>query len=141
MQTIKATRVWPWISLILPLFRKNSAKRIPSYERSFKSHHRSQFWAKKNPLQPEFVFKGTHKKYWFDCDECPYQFEAIVKNVANGSWCPYCTNQKLCDDKESHDCFNKTMASTDASKFWSPDNEKLPYEVFKYVIVDILLNL
>jgi very-short-patch-repair endonuclease len=115
----------------LNIIKEKLPKRMPSYERSFKSHHRSQFWSKRNQIQPEFVFKGTHKKYWFDCDKCAHQFEAILMNIVKGSWCPYCTNQKLCDDKECHDCFNKSLASTDLIQYWSENNVEHPRQIFK----------
>ena len=55
---------------------------------------------KNNELMPKDVTKGTSKKYWFQCDECPHQFEKIIYDITKptgGSWCPYCSNRKLCD--------------------------------------------
>lgn len=100
-------------------------------KKSFKSHNRSKFWAKRNQILPEFVFKGTYNKYWFDCNQCQHQFEAIIRNIVKGSWCPYCSNQKLCDDEECYDCFNKSLASTDVIQYWSENNIKYPRQIFK----------
>ena len=42
-------------------------KNIPSYEESFASHEKAQYWSDKNELKPKQVMKGSHKKYIFDC--------------------------------------------------------------------------
>ena len=69
---------------------------------------------KNNNLTPRNIFKSSNKKYWFKCDDknCGHSFiKNISKITNNNSWCPYCTNKKLCDSKECISCFNKSFAS------------------------------
>lgn len=40
-------------------------------------------------------------------------------------------SQKLCDENECIECFNRSFASNPKSKFWSKDNILTPREVFK----------
>ena len=98
-------------------------------------------WSDRNELNPREVCKGSHKKYWFDCDRCGHDFEsclsAITKN--NGTWCPYCANQKLCNNISCNDCFEKSFASFDSltpsgnlkTDCWSDINDLNPREVSK----------
>ena len=87
----------------------NDGKEIP-FERSFASYEgktekgkfKKDCWVseKNNGLTPRDITKGSSKKYWFQCDECPHQFEKIIYDITKptgGSWCPYCSNRKLCD--------------------------------------------
>ena len=46
--------------------------RQPStFEQSFASHPRAANWSDKNAdIKPEYVFRNSHKKYWFECKKC-----------------------------------------------------------------------
>lgn len=104
-------------------------------QRSFASHPRSERWSARNESNPRKVFKSSGKKYWFDCDICSHSFEKILNNVTGkeGRWCPYCANQKLCEE-ECEVCFNKSFASFDKDKVRCWDSEKnvlKPRNVFK----------
>jgi very-short-patch-repair endonuclease len=101
------------------------------YNRSFASCPKSNCWSSKNNVLPRFIFKGSGKKFWFNCDVCPHEFDIILYNVVKGSFCPYCSNVKLCDDVNCEICFNKSFASHPKSICWSPRNEVLPRFVFK----------
>jgi|688.fasta_scaffold192500_2 very-short-patch-repair endonuclease len=102
------------------------------FEKSFASHEKSVFWSDKNELKPEFVLKKGDKKIWFNCDECNHDFETQIKAVTiSNHWCPYCVNQKLCDNNECKECFNKSFASHEKAKFWSSKNSISPRQIFK----------
>jgi very-short-patch-repair endonuclease len=102
------------------------------FEKSFASHEKSKFWSSKNEKNPEEVFKSSHNKYWFDCD-CGHSFYSIINSITKGSWCPYCSNpsKQICNSNDCMNCYNKSFASHEKSKFWSSKNEKNPRQVFK----------
>ena len=102
------------------------------FDRSFASNLKSKYWSEQNGIGPRFVSKNSHSKYDFDC-KCGHTFNAILKNINNGTWCPFCSNptQKLCDDENCESCFNKSFASHPKSKFWSNENELSARSVLK----------
>jgi very-short-patch-repair endonuclease len=103
---------------------------IPCFEKSFASHEKSLFWSDKNELKPEFVLKKGDKKIWFNCDKCNHDFETQIKAVTiRNHWCPYCVNQKLCDNNDCKKCFEKSFASHENAKFWSSKNEISPRQI------------
>jgi hypothetical protein len=65
------------------------------FEKSFASNPKSKFWSKKNTISPREVFKHAQKKYWFNCDECNYEFCAPLYSVSKKIpiWCPICKNK------------------------------------------------
>jgi len=101
------------------------------FERSFASHEKSKYWSKKNIKTPRDVFKSSNSKYSFDCDICKHPFDNALHVIVYGSWCPYCSNKKLCKKNECIKCFNNSFASHEKSKYWSDKNEKKPRDVFK----------
>jgi very-short-patch-repair endonuclease len=100
------------------------------FEKSFASHEKAVYWSNKNKLKPREVFKSTKDKYWFNCN-CGHEFEAGLDNVVNNCWCPYCSNNKLCDKKDCNLCFEKSFASHEKSTYWSDTNELKPNQVFR----------
>jgi very-short-patch-repair endonuclease len=103
-------------------------------EKSFASHEKSQFWSSKNGnISPSQVYKSSHNKYWFDCIVCKHSFNTHLNNVTNlDRWCPYCVNQKLCDDVDCNICFEKSFASHEKSQYWSSKNGNIsPRQLFK----------
>jgi very-short-patch-repair endonuclease len=102
------------------------------FDKCFASVERSKNWSDKNFEEPFEVFKNSHKKYWFDCD-CGHDFKASLSDIASKkSWCPYCANRLLCNEKiNCNCCHNKSFASIERSKNWSTKNKKKPIEVFK----------
>jgi hypothetical protein len=86
-----------------------------------------------NDKGPRDVALSSHKKYWFTCEEadCKHDFVTTLCNVTNGdNWCPYCSNQKLCD-RECKVCFNKSFASSEKALYWhKTKNEKGPRDFF-----------
>ena len=71
----------------------------------------------KNGKIPREVFKNTHTKYWFKCDNknCNHEFDLYLHDVVNKTkkWCYYCKNNKtkLCDNIDCKQCFDKSFAS------------------------------
>ena len=84
---------------------------IPTYERSFASHERSKYWSSRNEKIPRNVYRASGEKYWFDCEVCSHSFQQKLDNIQKGVWCPYHSNQKLCDDDNCLQCMEKSFAS------------------------------
>jgi len=53
------------------------------------------FNIKKNEITPRHIFKGTKKKYIFDCNVCNHSFNSALHNITkkNFTWCPHCKNK------------------------------------------------
>lgn len=104
------------------------------FKRSFASHPKSKYWSDNNKqLKPRDIFKISGKKYLFNCD-CGHEFDKIISDItSNGSWCPYCCEpvQKLCEDIECSDCFQKSFASHEKSEYWTDKNKLKPRDVVK----------
>lgn len=119
------------------------------FDKSFASHPKSEYWSEENYKIPREVFKGSQNKYLFNCDKCSHQFETILNSITSGSWCPYCANQRLCKN-DCDNCFKKSFASHEKSKYWSKKNEIeedddnmrliLPREVFLHSNKKYLFN-
>jgi very-short-patch-repair endonuclease len=92
-------------------------------EKSFASHPKSICWSDKNILKPNQVLKGSEKKYYFNCDKCPHELEISLKQIScQNRWCPYCSHQKLCENKECEMCWNNSFASVERSKYLNDKN-------------------
>lgn len=101
--------------------------------KTFDQHIKSKYWSSKNKDGPEDYALNSHKKCWFDC-ECGHTFEKVLKAInLIDSWCPYCVipNKKLCGEINCKLCFDKSFASNEKSKFWSPNNKLLPIQMAK----------
>lgn len=104
------------------------------FDTSFAGHYRAKFWSAKNKISPRFVSRCSRKKFWFDCNQCPHDFEGILSNITqNDAWCPYCSNppKKLCSDNECKECKVKSLASHPCAVYWSKNNKCSPRFVFK----------
>ena len=92
-------------------------KSFASYEGLTSSGKRKvHCWSNKNKKHPRELAIYSNKKFWFDCDTCPHDFESSLNKVSHKNyerWCPYCAIpvQKLCDKKECNFCLNKSFAS------------------------------
>jgi len=101
------------------------------FEKSFASHEKSCFWSNKNILNPNQVFKGSPKKYYFNCDKCKHELFISLKQIScQGHWCSYCSHQKLCENNNCEFCFNNSFASIERSKYLDNNNIK-PRTLFK----------
>ena len=97
-------------------------------------------WHEENKLKPRDVFKSSSKKYKFNCDVCNHDFYSSLCNVSRlNNWCPYCSNQKLCNKEDCNYCYNNSFASyqektsNDKLKIecWHEENKLKPRQVFK----------
>ena len=104
--------------------------KIP-FEKLFASHEKAKCWSCKNKLTPREVRKSSHKKFIFECDICHHEFESSLNNVSNGSWCPFCGNQSLCNIDNCVLCYENSFSSHEKAKCWSSKNELTPRKVFK----------
>ena len=63
------------------------------FKKSFASHERSNYWSDKNKINPRHIFKGTPKKYWFNCNICNHEFRSSLNHIIGNRWCPICVNK------------------------------------------------
>ena len=109
----------------------NESSCLSCYDKSFASHEKSKYWSSRNIEHPRDVFKGVStKQFSFDCD-CGHTFDSQLNNINKGSWCPYCSNHKLCNESSCLVCYNKSFASHAKSKYWSNQNTEQQRDVFK----------
>lgn len=101
-------------------------------EKSFASSEKAEFWdTEKNKQNPREVLAWSHKKFWFKCGKCKHSFDAGLNSVSFGRFCPFCSNDKLCDSVGCEICFKKSFASHSKAKFWSKEKNRCsPREVF-----------
>lgn len=102
------------------------------FNNSFASSDKAIFWSKENKLSPRQVFKNCNSKFFLKCCECNHEFESSLGCVSriNGSWCPFCSHTKLCDERECNMCLKNSFASSDKAIFWSKFNKLIPRQVF-----------
>jgi len=60
------------------------------FEMSFASSNRSKFWSTKNELTPRQVYKNSHRKFIFVCEN-NHEFNSTLQHVSSGTWCPRCS--------------------------------------------------
>jgi very-short-patch-repair endonuclease len=119
------------------------------FEKSLASYEDNNIlkrWSKNNKnrdgkiITPRDVFKVSGIKYLFDCDICNHSFETTPAHLKEDKGCPYCVNQKLCNDINCQSCFEKSFANYDDKEkllCWSNDNKDeegniiTPRDVFK----------
>lgn len=99
--------------------------------RSFAPDPRAICWSDKNDIKPRFVSRSTDRKFWFNCDKCPHDFEISPNHISQGQWCCYCASKKLCD-KDCETCLDKSFQSHPRAQYWSSRNKLSPRQVFKY---------
>ena len=108
----------------------NDTKCTYCYNNSFASHEKSKYWSNKNELTARQVLKGSHQKFWFNCDKCKHEFDISITNIIGNNWCRFCANQDFCLEN-CEDCYNKSMASHEKSKYWSNKNVENPRQITK----------
>jgi very-short-patch-repair endonuclease len=106
------------------------------FDKSFASNPLSKYWSKQNKDdKPREVCLKSNKTYWFNCNDCNHTFERALCGFTGESnhHCPYCVvpSKLLCDDTNCQNCFNKSFASHEKSKFWSIKNKINPRNVHK----------
>lgn len=98
--------------------------------KSFASVPEHIYWSDENKGTPRYTLKYSNQKYWFYCN-CGHIFESRLSDVTRGFFCPYCGNQKLCDNDKCKVCLEKSFASDERKDQWSPANKINPRYVFK----------
>ena len=99
---------------------------------------KASLWSSDNSLNARQVPMKTSKKYSFDC-QCGHTFESRPDRVCEGSWCPYCKNQKLCGNQDCESCLSKSYASFEGKTkqgnlkkdCWDESNLLSPLECFR----------
>ncbi|AYV84624.1 MAG: restriction endonuclease [Hyperionvirus sp.] len=104
------------------------------FDRSFASHAKAILWSDMNQINPITVFKNSHHKFKFKCDDCGHISDSNPFMINIGSWCSYCEKncKKLCDDDSCTSCFEKSFDSHEKKIFWDPANKEQPRNVFKH---------
>ena len=54
---------------------------------------------KNGDLLPSQVVKGSHKKAWWLCPDCGYEWEARIANRSKGSRCRVCSRRRLAESE------------------------------------------
>jgi hypothetical protein len=90
------------------------------------------FKCKQFKIIPREVIRNTPKQIKYDCDTCPHSSEMAGNNLSAGYWCPYCTNQIVCGNKECLTCIPKTLfVLPRIVKCWSKSNDTSPEQILK----------
>ena len=103
------------------------------FEKSVASHEKSMYLSKKNKINPRKIFKGSCKKCWFICIKCNHEFISRINKVMrikNPTWCPYCSNNILCNNNLCLICENKSFSKNNKVIYWSNKNILNPRQVF-----------
>ena len=110
------------------------------FKNSFASHEKSKFWHpnKNIGLKPRDIHLNSTNISWFKCPDCNHDFDKVTYSIMNGHWCPFCSNQRLCENNNCNLCYNKSFASHEKSKYWNyikninkKDEKIKPRNVFK----------
>ena len=107
------------------------------FYKSFASSLRVDYWLSDlNSVMPRDVFKSSHNKYWFICDN-DHEFHTSLSHVTNGKWCPYCKNKtetKFIEFIKSH-----YPNAKDQVRFeWCKNQTYLPFDI---VIEDVKIAI
>lgn len=110
------------------------SRRVPSFDKSFDksfaSHPKSNCWGKRNTKKAIEVFKGSHTKYYLNCDKCNHESLIALHKITEKNQCAFCsnnsTNPRLCESEDCEMCFTKSFASNPKSEFWSKKILKSP---------------
>jgi very-short-patch-repair endonuclease len=100
------------------------------FNKSFASHPLVNCWSSKNDTHPRNVFKGSERKYIFNCHICSSEFESKMYNVLTGYWCSYCKNKteaKLLEFIKSKYKDYKTQLRFDWCRY-SKTNNIMPFD-------------
>ncbi len=100
------------------------------YDKSFASHEMAPSWSIKNAFGPREIMKSSDKKAWFNCSKCNHDFETNLFLIKSNTYCPYCSNQRLCTTNDCEICVVKSCASHEMAKRWSDKNPLKAREVF-----------
>jgi hypothetical protein len=101
------------------------------------------FWNYQNEVSPREIFKGTEKKFLFDCDICMHTFESRIDNIVhNNTWCSYCKNKT---ETKLFNLLSKKYPSLihNYSLLWSKNKSTKRFMPFDFFIseFDIIIEL
>lgn len=101
------------------------------FQRSMASHPMGAMWSERNQLSAREVSRGNDKKFWFRCADCAHEYDSLPYSMKEErGYCPYCTNQRLCDE-DCKGCYEKSCESHERMREeWSAENEKTTRQVF-----------
>ena len=119
----------------------NDDKCESCFKKSFASHSKSNEWSSKNEKKPRDVSIYSHQKIFFDCLKCGHIYLKTISCFKKyDSGCPYCANQKLCNEENCNICYDKSFASHLKSKYWSNKNQTSPRNSFRSSNSKFLFN-
>ena len=88
-----------------------------------------KYWSPKNTIDPwEIAPQSNKSKVWILCQEKEYHndeggYPTTPNDFFRGFRCPYCANRKV------HPKDSFAHLYPEKAKYWSPNNDKSPYEV------------
>ncbi len=110
------------------------------FQKSFASNPRSVMWSSKNPIKPTQVSISSNKKFLFQCNQCPHEFEGHLAGMKDRHGCIYCAHLKLCENEDCKYCYENSFASHPIANQWSDKNEVQPRQIFKNTKIKYLFN-
>jgi very-short-patch-repair endonuclease len=99
------------------------------YNKSFATHPKSEYWSKKNIINPYMCFKNKHTKYLFDCPDCNTEYCATLNSVSGGHWCDCTVNKtetKLYDYLKI--TYNNSVIEKQKKVDWCRNKQFLPFD-------------
>jgi hypothetical protein len=96
----------------------------------FENNPLSRHWCKTNSKTPRELFLISNEIGDVLCPDCNHYFRSCPSRINNTRWCPYCSNNKLCEDPNCLICFNKSFDVSPYTQFLDPNNRKTHRQVF-----------
>jgi very-short-patch-repair endonuclease len=105
------------------------------FNKSAASNIKSKYWSSKNKnIIPRNIFKNSHKKYYYYCNECNNELYISPHNVNYGYWCKYCIYKT---EKKLYDILNKKYNISKQYRVdWCKNIITKKYFPFDFVIND-----
>lgn len=108
---------------------------------TFDNHPKAKYWSDKNKISPNEVGINSTRKFYFNCDKCHHTFEKTIQTITKmNTWCPYCSNHKLCSENNCTMCKEKSFIMNPKSQYWSNKNKLTPREVFRRCSTKFIFN-
>jgi very-short-patch-repair endonuclease len=78
------------------------------------------------------IFKNSIFLVSFNCDKCKHVYTTTPASITSGGGCLFCNNKKLCDNDDCINCYTKSFASHEKSKFYIQSGLLKPRNFFKF---------
>ena len=76
--------------------KRNTTSRETQCLSEFNSQLASEWdYVKNKHLSPNEISANSHKKIWWKCKTCGYEWQAVIYNRNNGTGCPHCSNKAV----------------------------------------------